>query len=95
MPAAAGKPGVGWRGSRFGRASGPELSGAAGYVIVDLGDLGGSFARARAINDQGQIVVGESLIPANVVTEHATVWNAGSITDLGTLGAHPQPRVRY
>ena len=63
-----------------------SCSAASGYSIVDLGDLGGGYARARAINNQGQVVVGESLIPGTGVTEHATVWQDGAALDLGTLG---------
>jgi len=55
------------------------------YQIVDLGDLGGDFARARAINDSGGII-GESLIPVAGSIEHAFRWNGENLLDLGSLG---------
>jgi probable HAF family extracellular repeat protein len=55
------------------------------YSIIDLGFLGSGFARARAINEQGQIV-GESLLPGGALIEHAFISQAGSMADLGTLG---------
>lgn len=57
----------------------------AQYTIVDLGDLGGGFSRARAINDLGQ-VAGEALLPVEAVIDQAVLWQGGSIANLGTLG---------
>ncbi len=57
----------------------------ADWSIIGLGDLGGNFSRANAINDSGQ-VTGESF----TVNEdfHAFITGAESvgITDVGTLG---------
>ena len=58
---------------------------AAQYSIIDLGDLGGAYARARAINDLGQ-VVGEALLPGALTVDRAVTWQAGTVADLGTLG---------
>jgi probable HAF family extracellular repeat protein len=54
--------------------------------IIDLGTLGGQYtiSEARAVNDRGQ-VVGESF-PAGLGPEHAFLWEAGRMRDLGTLG---------
>ncbi len=60
------------------------LAGAQ-YSIVDLGDLGGGFARVRAINGLGQ-VAGEALLPVAGTVDRAVLWQAGSVADLGTLG---------
>ena len=57
---------------------------AAQYSIVDLGDLGGGFSRAWAINPSGQ-VAGESLLPGPPTIDRAFSWQ-GTMTDLGTLG---------
>jgi probable HAF family extracellular repeat protein len=57
----------------------------AQYSIVDLGDLGGGYARARAINGLGQ-VAGEALSPGGGTVDRAVLWQGGSLTDLGTLG---------
>jgi probable HAF family extracellular repeat protein len=57
----------------------------AGYRILDLGNLGGGFARARDVNEAG-VIVGESLIPVVGAVERAFCWEAGVMTDLGTLG---------
>ena len=57
----------------------------AQYSIVDLGDLGGGYARARAINGLGQ-VAGEALLPGAGILDQAVLWQGGSLTDLGTLG---------
>jgi len=57
----------------------------SGYSIIDLGDLGGGFSRARAINGFGQIV-GESLLPGEAVLERGVSWQGGRVTDLGTFG---------
>ncbi len=56
-----------------------------GYRIEDLGELGGGFARARAVNEAGQIV-GESLLPIPGTIERGFLWESGLMTDLGTLG---------
>ncbi len=51
-------------------------------TLHDLGTLGGSSAGFKAINNNGQIVGG---IVLNT-SQHAILYSAGSVTDLGTLG---------
>ena len=53
------------------------------YTLVDLGSLGGGSTSARAINSASQ-VVGCSNTGAGV--QHAFLYSAGVMTDLGTLG---------
>ncbi|MBI3945675.1 MAG: hypothetical protein HY321_07140 [Armatimonadetes bacterium] len=66
---------------------GPGRPGAA--QLTDLGTLGGTFSRARAINDHGQIV-GEATTPEgdrqSPFHQHAFLWENGRMKDLGTLG---------
>lgn len=52
------------------------------YRLIDLGTLGGKFARAMAVNQRGD-VVGESTRPSGF--EHAFLWRNGKMTDLGAL----------
>jgi probable HAF family extracellular repeat protein len=65
-----------------------EPTRPARWVLVTPSDLGvvdnGPFGRANGINDGGT-VVGTSFLPGNSGVR-ATVWSAGTITDLGTLG---------
>ena len=59
-------------------------SGAGGYVITDLGSLGGGDGLAADVNDSGQ-VVGYSYTSGG--EQHAFSWTqAGGMVDLGTLG---------
>jgi probable HAF family extracellular repeat protein len=52
--------------------------------MTDLGNpLGGTIALANGINNRGQ-VVGTALL--GQLVEHATLWQNGTSTDLGTLG---------
>jgi probable HAF family extracellular repeat protein len=66
---------------------GPLLSStpAAGqaYTITDLGDLGGGWSEARAVNRLGQ-VVGVSTAASGY--GHAFLFTKGQILDLGSLG---------
>jgi probable HAF family extracellular repeat protein len=66
--------------------------------ILDLGTFGGSFSLPNAINDRGQAAGGaENTIPdpfnfggllglPSPTQWHATLWQHGSMHDLGTLG---------
>ncbi len=70
------------------------------YTVIDLGTLGGTFSDAVGINNRGS-VAGFSTLPGDAVI-HASLWQGGVITDLGTLGgpnsiapeAEPQPNDR-
>ena len=57
-----------------------------GTGLKDLGTLGGYASWAQAINTNGQ-VVGSSMIDYIMYSpEHAFLYSAGTMTDLGTLG---------
>ncbi len=53
------------------------------YTITDLGTLGGPFSGAANVNDNG-VVSGVAALPGG--TQHAVLWQKGSITDIGKLG---------
>ncbi|MFO0840648.1 MAG: hypothetical protein U1D55_19230 [Phycisphaerae bacterium] len=55
------------------------------YVAVPLGTLGGASATANGVNDAGMVV---GVATTSHATEHAFVWQAGVMTDLGTLPGH-------
>jgi probable HAF family extracellular repeat protein len=65
-----------------------EPTRPARWVLVAPTDLGvvdnGPFGRANGINDAGS-VVGMSFLPNNSGVR-ATLWSAGAVIDLGTLG---------
>ncbi len=54
--------------------------------MKDLGDLGGNYANARAINDRGQ-VTGESITASGLL--HAFLWENGTMSDLGIRAGAP------
>ena len=60
---------------------GHAFVGASGK-IHDLGTLGGTFSRARAVNEAGLIVGAAALAGGEV---HAFSWKDGVMIDLGTL----------
>ncbi len=55
------------------------------YSVTEIGTFGGSFSKAEAINDLGQ-VTGLAAFPPNNMPRHAFLWVNGTMTDLGTLG---------
>jgi probable HAF family extracellular repeat protein len=52
--------------------------------MVDVGNLGGTFAYAEFMNNRGQ-VIGQSTLAGNTVT-HPFFWDRGRLTDIGTFG---------
>ncbi|MGB8932358.1 MAG: hypothetical protein WCC48_14030 [Anaeromyxobacteraceae bacterium] len=86
VPAAVNESGqvVGTRSCYRGCPARALLSTLAGGTI-DLGTLGGSYAKAGSVNNGGQ-VVGSSAM-AGDAQEHAFLWTpADGMMDLGTLG---------
>jgi probable HAF family extracellular repeat protein len=69
--------------SSIARASSQD-SALPHYRVVDLGTLGGTLSLAMGINDRGWVDGFANL--AGDVDQHAFLWRAGSMTDLGTLG---------
>ncbi len=59
-------------------------NGQTPYYLVRLGTLGGNFSQAESINNRGW-VSGSAFLPGSKI-EHASLWIAKRITDLGTLG---------
>jgi probable HAF family extracellular repeat protein len=64
------------------------ISANAEYVITNLGTLGGTISRARAINDYGLIVGNSMLKDRN--TSHAFLFCAPSIRDLSLNSVVPK-----
>jgi probable HAF family extracellular repeat protein len=54
--------------------------------FVDLGNLGGTCGYPNWLNNTGQIVGTMTL--AGDLTNHAFLWEKGTLTDLGTLGGN-------
>ena len=55
-----------------------------GTTLVDIGTLGGTYARAAEINAAG-VIVGSSTL-AGDLDQRAFLYSAGTMTALGTLG---------
>lgn len=56
-----------------------------GKTVHDLGNLGGPYAFAVGVNDNGQVIGYSSTDPTNAIT-HAFAWNKGTgMVDLGAL----------
>jgi probable HAF family extracellular repeat protein len=64
--------------------AGSAQGARAGYVVTNLGSLGGTSSFGASINDRGW-VAGSSNLPGDQV-QHAALWRGGALTDLGTLG---------
>lgn len=86
-----GATAVGNNGTVAGNSYGP-WSVNRGFVwtertgLIDLGTLGGSTTRVRAISPNGAFVVGESSLAGEAVV-HAFVWTGTrGMIDMGTLG---------
>ena len=62
----------------------PQKGPKARYIVKDLGTLGGTFAEAGGISNDGW-VEGFSTLPGDEVA-HAFLWHDGVMMDLGTLG---------
>jgi probable HAF family extracellular repeat protein len=54
-------------------------------VFTDLGTFGGTRGHAEKINDAGQIVGDANF--AGDTTYHATIWQGGTMSDLGTVSS--------
>jgi probable HAF family extracellular repeat protein len=69
-------------------AAAPAVRAGVVYQVTDLGTLGGgSYAVAFGINQHGQVTgFSESPGPGGESYDHAFLWTAGAMTDLGTLG---------
>jgi probable HAF family extracellular repeat protein len=73
---------------------------ATTYSITDLGNLGYQYTVANGINNNGQVTGHSStkqtieggcslrFRPCPTHVYHAFLWEAGTMTDLGTLGGH-------
>ncbi|MBE2214765.1 MAG: hypothetical protein IAE82_12910, partial [Opitutaceae bacterium] len=61
----------------------PRAVAEAGYVLIDLGTLGGAGSVATAVNDAG-VVVGISDIPNG--DDRGFVWDGGRATTLDPAG---------
>src|SRR5688572_20333343 len=64
-------------------AANVQSAGSNGYVVTDLGTLGGTTTVANYINNRGEIV-GTARLPSGL--QHAFLYRNGVMVDLGTLG---------
>lgn len=55
-------------------------------TITDLGTLGGAYASATDVSDNGFVVGESTLNPNNWDKHHAFLWANGEMKDLGTFG---------
>lgn len=66
----------------------PGAASAQGYIVVDVGSLGGDLAWSISLNDQGQ-VVGNGYLSDNT-TYHPFLWDPiHGMQDLGTVSGLP------
>ncbi|HCY64880.1 MAG TPA: HAF repeat-containing protein [Oxalobacteraceae bacterium] len=56
-----------------------------GYIITDLGTLGGTSSSARGINDSSQVVGNSTFAFTGELGSHVFLYNAGTMNSLGTL----------
>lgn len=61
------------------------------YQAIDLGTLGGTYAITADINASDQVVGTSSTVDG---ARHAFLWQAGVMTDLGTLGGASSSETR-
>jgi hypothetical protein len=62
----------------------PSRSAAQRYAVTELPGLGGSMSLPESINNRSWISGGSNL--SGDQNSHASLWVAGHVTDLGTLG---------
>jgi probable HAF family extracellular repeat protein len=59
------------------------------YTVTDLGTLGGQFSFATDINNRGQVIGSSAVVDG--ASQHAYLWQAGELIDLGAIGLDNQP----
>jgi probable HAF family extracellular repeat protein len=62
-----------------------STSGLHAQTLTDIGTLGGGYSEATAVSADGLVIVGESNLAGNLVSQ-AFKYNGGSMTGLGSLG---------
>jgi probable HAF family extracellular repeat protein len=55
---------------------------AGSYVVLDLGNFGGTYSAGQHISNRGEVVGGATDLAGNL---HAYLWNEGGLHDLGLL----------
>lgn len=60
-----------------------DAGAGSGFVVTELGTLGGGESAAHGLNDLNQVVGWSNAVNGEM---HAFVWTGGVMTDLGTLG---------